>query len=177
MIQNRSEPCAERAIRKLVGFNGAQRAAVAGIRTKIWRFYKALKAYRQAPAPDKRASLEKRFDQIFTTHTCYASLNQALNRIHKNKAELLHVLERPDIPLHNNLSETDIRDYVKKRHISGSTRSDSGRRCRDTFATLKKTSRKLGNGFWAYLNDRLSGRNTVPWLPDLMKQRLAASLQ
>jgi hypothetical protein len=28
--------------------------------------------------------------------------------------------------LHNNLSESDIREYVKKRKISGSTRSDEG---------------------------------------------------
>ena len=39
-----------------------------------------------------------------------------------DKEELLLVLDRPEIPLHNNLSENDIREYVKKRKISGSTR-------------------------------------------------------
>jgi len=39
-----------------------------------------------------------------------------------------------EIPLHTNASETDIRDYVKVRKISGGTRSDLGRQCRDTFA-------------------------------------------
>jgi hypothetical protein len=71
-------------------------------------------------------------------------LNAALKRIHSNKTELLMVLERPDIPLHNNSAENAIRDYVKKRKISGSTRSEAGRRCRDTFTSLKKTCRKLG---------------------------------
>ena len=33
----------------------------------------------------------------------------------KNERELLLVLERPDIPLHNNLSEIDVREYVKRR--------------------------------------------------------------
>jgi hypothetical protein len=168
---------AERSIGKLVGFNDAQREAVAEVRSQIWEFYKDLKTYKEKPDPQTRTELEERFDQIFTTRTCYAMLNRAVDRIHKNKAELLHVLERPDIPLHNNSSERDIREYVKKRKISGSTRSDPGRRCRDTFASLKKTCRKLGVGFWDYLEDRLSGADSIPWLPDLLKQRLAVSLE
>jgi len=124
---------AERSIHKLVGFNDAQRDALEQIRSRIWEFYGELKTYKQAPTICKRPDLEKRFDEIFTTRTCYATLNEALKRIHKNKSELLLVLERPDIPLHNNTSETDIREYVKKRKISGSTRSDPGRRCRDTY--------------------------------------------
>jgi hypothetical protein len=168
---------AERSIKKLVGFNEAQRAAVADVRDKIWEFYQDLKAYKSKPTPKMRSELERRFDRIFTMRTYYASLNQALRRIHKNKAELLLVLERPDIPLHNNLSERDIREYVKKRKISGSTRSDAGRRCRDTFASLKKTCRKQGIGFWEYLNNRICGADTIPWLPDLLNMRLAASLE
>jgi hypothetical protein len=46
------------------------------------------------------------------------------------------------------LSETDIREYVKRRKISGGTRSEAGRRDRDTFASLKKTCRKLSVSFW-----------------------------
>jgi hypothetical protein len=168
---------AERSINKLLGFNDAQREALAQVRTKFWDLYAELKAYRQAPDQNKRSELEQRFERIFTMRTCYERLNQTLKRIHKNKPELLLVLERPDIPLHNNTSERDIREYVKKRKISGSTRSDLGRRCRDTFTSLKKTCRKLGVGFWEYLNDRVSGMNSLPWLPDLLKQRLQASLQ
>jgi len=97
--------------------------------------------------------------------TKYETLNQALKRIHKNKPELLLVLERPDVPLHNNTSETDIREYVKKRKISGSTRSDLGRRCRDTITSLKKTCRKLGFGFWQYLEDRVSRRTLFRAFP------------
>ena len=168
---------AERSIAKLVGFNEAQRKAVAEARSRIWSFYQDLKTYRLNPDRDKKAELRERFDSIFTTRTCYAMLNQALKRIHKNKADLLYVLDRPDIPLHNNSSERDIREYVKKRKISGSTRSDLGRRCRDTFASLKKTCRKLGIGFWHYLKDRIAGTNSIPWLPHLIEQRLAVSLQ
>ncbi len=55
------------------------------------------------------------------TKTCYQLLNNVLKRLKQNKAELLLVLTYPEIPLHNNLSERDIREYVKKRKISGST--------------------------------------------------------
>ena len=82
----------------------------------------------------------------------------------RNQEELLRVLQRPELPLHNNLSESDIRDYVKKRKISGSTRSPSGRRCRDTFASLKKTCRKNGLSFWQYLEDRVFGWHRIALL-------------
>ena len=162
---------AERTIHKLVGFTEEQRTILENVRTQIWDYYQDLKAYKTAPSADKKAALEQRFDEIFTARTAFASLNQALQRLHKNKSELLLVLDRPDIPLHNNTSEGDIRDYVKKRKISGSTRSELGRQCRDTFASLKKTCRKLGISFWEFLNDRLSGQGTIPPLPDLIRCR------
>jgi hypothetical protein len=166
---------AERTIKKLVGFNDAQREALEEIRTQIWDFYQALKGYREKPSRAKKTALEARFDEIFTKRTCFETLNQALKRLHGNKSELLVVLERPDIPLHNNLSEGDIREYVKKRKVSGGTRSELGRRCRDTFASLKKTCRKLGLSFWRFLNDRLSGTGVIPPLPDLIRRQAAAA--
>src|SRR5205085_3859486 len=89
---------------------------------------------------------------------------------------LLRVLQRREVPLHNNASESDIRDYVKKRKISGSTRSEDGRRCRDTFASLKKTCRKLGIRFWDYLRDRIRGLGQIPRLGDLIRQRAAEAI-
>ena len=85
------------------------------------------------------------------------------------------MLERPEIPLHTNGSETDLRDYVKKRKVSGGTRSDEGRRCRDTFASLKKTCRKLKISFWQYITDRMGyGSGAIRYLPDIVRERAAA---
>ena len=70
------------------------------------------------------------------------------------------------------LSESDIREYVKKRKISGSTRSPSGRTCRDTFTSIKKTCRKLGVSFWDYLIDRIENKGQIPQLPDLIKMKI-----
>ncbi len=162
---------AERLFAKLVGFNDEQRKALEGVRTEIWDFYAELWAYKFSPDATRKAELEAWFDKLCSTKTCFVSVNKALERMHKNKRELLLVLDRPDVPLHNNLSENDIREYVKKRKISGSTRSDEGRRCRDTFASLKKTCRKHGISFWAYLKDRVGGINAIPSLAELIRAR------
>lgn len=162
---------AERTLAKLIGFSDEQRAALEAKRTQVWHLYRTLKDYKDNPTAELKQEIENRFDVIFQEKTCFASLNNALKRLHNNKSELLLVLERPDIPLHNNLSENDIREYVTRRKRSGSTRSDLGRRCRDTFASLKKTCRKLGISFWLYLVDRNSGSNTIPQLSELVRQR------
>jgi hypothetical protein len=73
--------------------------------------------------------------------------------------------------LHTNLSEGHLRDYVKKRKISGGTRSELGRQARDTFASLKKTCRRLGVNFWAYLQDRVRGADQIPRLAVLIRQK------
>ena len=99
----------------------------------------------------------------------FATLQRALHRFRENKSELLLVLERPELPLHNNLSEGDIREYAKRRKISGGTRSDEGRRCRDTFLSLKKTCRKRGISFWRYLTDRITRTQAIEWLSDLIR--------
>ena len=124
----------------------------------------------------QKAQLSERFDQIFTQTTSFETLNQVLGRLNRRKTELLKVLDRPELPLHNNASEQDIREFVTKRKISGSTRSDQGRRCRDTFASLKKTCRKLGVSFWEYLTDRVGGKNLIPTLGELIAQKAAVSL-
>src|SRR5580765_7649272 len=75
--------------------------------------------------------------------------------LHTNKAELLMVLDRPEIPLHTNGSENDIRCQVTRRKVSAGTRSDAGRDCRDAFLGLAKTCEKLGIPVWDYLGNRL----------------------
>jgi hypothetical protein len=84
------------------------------------------------------------------------------------------VLERPKLPLHNNHYDSDIREYVKRRKISGGTRSELGRQCRDGFARLKKTGRKVGVSFWSYLKDRITGAGHIPRLPALIQARAQA---
>jgi hypothetical protein len=64
------------------------------------------------------------------------------------------VLERPEIPLHSNGSENDIRCHVTRRKVSAGTRSNIGRDCREAFLSLAKTCDKLGIAIWGYLGSR-----------------------
>jgi hypothetical protein len=122
------------------------------------------------PTKRSKAVLEARFDRIFTLETGLVTLDRLLKRLHKNKPELLMVLQRPEIPLHTNGSENDIRAQVTRRKVSGGTQSDVGRDCRDGFIGLAKTCFKLGVGFWDYLGARLNipGCQLIPPLPELI---------
>ena len=163
---------AERHVHRLIPNNDLERAAVQKKRDEIWDFYRMLREYRLSPDPQKVSELDDKFDQIFKeAKTCCKALNEVLGRTLKNKKELLRVLKRPEIPLHNNASETDIREYAKRRKIQGGTRSNEGRASRDTFTSLKKTCRKMKVSFWCYLNDRVSHRNQIPRLPVLMSEK------
>ncbi len=163
---------AERLVHKLDTFTDAQRAAQQHVRGLIWWFYADLKAYRLDPTPRRRCELRARFDRIFQRHTGFATRDRLLQRLHANKAELLMVLDHPEIPLHTNGSENDIRCQVTKRHLSGGTRSDIGR---DAFLGVAKTCRNLGIGFSDYLGARLGvfGSPTVPHLQDVIRCRAA----
>src|SRR5207302_1926936 len=110
---------AERLVHKLDTFTDEQRKAQACIRELIWSFYRDLKVYRQNPSRQRQASLRARFERIFTPKTGFVTLDRLLTRLHANKRELLMVLDRPEIPLHTNGSENDVRCQVTKRKVSG----------------------------------------------------------
>jgi Transposase IS66 family len=164
---------AERLVHKLDTFTDQHRAAQQRIRSLIWWFYADLKAYRREPTPARKAALRARFDRIFKRQTGFVTLDRLLARLHANKAELLMVLDRPEIPLHTNGSENDIRCQVTRRKISGGTRSDAGRDCRDAFLGLAKTCAKLRISFWDYLGARLAVAASVaiPNLPELVSSQ------
>jgi len=145
----------ERLVHKLETFTDAQRQAQQRVRGRIWWFYADLKAYKCEPTPRRSAELRARFDGIFPQSTGFATLDRLLKRLHANKVELLMVLDHPKIPLHTNGSENDIRCHVTKHAVSGGTRTDAGRDCRNAFLGLGKTCQKLGVAFWDYLGARI----------------------
>ena len=160
---------AERKVSRLIPLTPQQVQAVEQVRDQIWDFYQRLKEYRESPDESRKATLRAEFDQLVQQNTEYPSLNDALRLLDAKREGLLAVLEHPHLPLHNNLSERDIREYARLRKVSGGTRSELGKRCRDTFLSLKKTCRKLGVSFWQFLHDRLSGEAAISPLPDLMR--------
>lgn len=167
----------ERKIDRLIPLAPKHVAAKRRVQGEFWEIYADLKAYSESPSEDGRAAIEQRFDQLCASKTGYQDLNEALGNLYAKKDSFLTVLEHPGLPLHNNLSENDIREYARLRKISGGTRSDIGRRCRDTFMSLKKTCRKLGVSFSAFLTDRLSGKLQIPRLSELMRRAADPSVE
>lgn len=168
---------AERHVARLVPTTPSQRTAYDRERRAIWKYYQRLKAYRQTPTAARRVRLERDFDTLFRSRrTSYPDLNAALQKIHDRKEQLLLVLEHPELPLHNNGGEGDIRSFVRVKKVSGGTRSDLGRRCRDTFASLKKTCRKLAVSFRGYLQDRIYGIGQIPTLPEIIRQKASETI-
>ena len=122
---------------------------------------------------------------MFGWVTGFPELDDTVARLRANKAELLVVLDRPEIPLHTNNSEREICSYVTKRRISGETRAEAGKQARgwgpcapSSFLTLLKTCAKHAFAFWDYLGARLKipDADPVPWLPDLIRQPASASV-
>lgn len=120
--------------------------------------------------------MRRRFDRLVATRTGFATLDRLLARMQASRGELLVALDRPEVPLHTNNAENDLRAVVTRRKLSGGTRSDAGRACRDAFLGLLKTCTKLGIRFWVYPGARLgaSGAPTVPDLDHLVRQAALA---
>lgn len=159
----------ERHLKNLIpGNNEAKAKDLEAVLADFWSLYGKLKQYKQEPSSALASTLTQVFDELFKRKTSFELLNMALKHAYAKKEELLVVLKEPALPLHNNESESDIREFVKRRKVSGGTRSTSGQKCRDTFASLKKTCRKLGVSFFQFLKDRLAGKNEIDSLGSLI---------
>ncbi|QRM32161.1 transposase [Microvirga sp. VF16] len=158
---------AERHLQKLMPASPKQAKAVELVRETIWCFYRSLKLWKQSPTAGAEALFRRQFNRIFNQRTGYKELDELLARLARRKSELLRVLERPEIPLHTNASENDLRAWVTKRKVSGGTMSVDGRLARDVMLGLSKTCRKLGLSFFDYLGDRLGLNGAQPKIPPL----------
>jgi len=164
----------ERHYRKFISLTEEEGVLIDGIRDAIWNLYEMLKDYKKKSDHNLRNQIENEFDGLFNCKTESVAINDLLKNTLSRREGLLRVLDHAWLPLHNNDSERDIREYVKKRKISGSTRSERGRKARDTFAGLKKTCKKLGICFWDYLRDRISKLGQIKPLADLIAEKAMA---
>jgi hypothetical protein len=165
----------ERHYRKFISLSGEEKDLINGIRDAIWNLYEQLKDYKKTPRQELRKIIEEEFDGLFSCKTESSAINDLLKNTLSRRDGLLKVLDYPELMLHNNDSERDIREYVKKRKISGSTRSMLGRKARDTFASLKKTCKKLGVCFWDYLRDRIGKLGQIKPLSELIAEKARLS--
>ena len=129
-----------------------------------WAYYASLQDYRAGPTKELAEKLRLEFDELFSTQTKYAALDDRIAKTAAKKDELLTVLSLPEVPLHNNASELGARVSARRRDVSLHSRSERGVRAMDIFTTLVQTSKKLGISAFAYLRDRLSGSLEMPAL-------------
>jgi hypothetical protein len=131
---------------------------------RFWNYYASLQDYRAGPTEELAATLRLEFDELFSTCTGYAALDDRIAKTAANKEALLTVLTVPEIPLHNNASELGARVSARRRDVSLHSRSERGARAMDIFTTLVQTSKKLSVSAYEYLRDRLSLRFEMPSL-------------
>lgn len=136
---------------------------------KFWDYYDELKKYKANPTQEKKDGLSIEFDELFSADTDYFALNRVIKKTAKKKEFLLLVLEYPEIPLHNNTSELDIREKVIQRKIRNCFRSIRGAKASDTFLSLMATCRKQGISFWDYVRDRVYNLHKIPPLAEIIK--------
>ena len=167
----------ERHYRKLIPAHPEMAVDIEKVRDDIWKLYKDLKVYKEAPTEQERIRLSQVFDNLFKPEqpTPYQVLNDRLALTYAKRNRLLFVLEHPTTSLHNNLSETGGRGAKVKSKISGGTRSDNGRRAWDTFGSLNLTCRRLGICFYEYLMDRFLGLKKISRLGDIVRDRVKTS--
>jgi hypothetical protein len=131
---------------------------------RYWDFYYSLQRYRAGPSEQQAASLRLEFDELFSTRTGYAALDDRIAKTASKKDELLTVLSDPSVPLHNNGSELQARVSARRRDVSLHSRSVRGARAMDIFTTVVQTSKLHGLSAYTYFRDRLSRRFALPSL-------------
>ena len=151
--------------------------ALQAYRTDYWELYRALLAYRLSPSDQERARLSGAFDRLVQRETGYDALDERIRKTADKRAQLLAVLELPDVPLHNNDMELAARRRVRKRDVSFGPQSRAGARAWDTFQTIAATAAKLGVGLFHYLRDRLVCPETTPSLAERIAERSRLAAQ
>lgn len=138
---------------------------------KFWNYYHELLDYKEAPIQSLVMPLSKKFDRLFATKTGYAELDARIEKTQTKKAQLLLVLEHPEIPLHNNPAELGARAQARKRDINLQTRNEKGTQAKDSLMTIVQTAKKLGVNVFNYFYDRISKKFEMPALASLIPLR------
>lgn len=156
---------------RLTPFPLHRQETLAEFRKDYWEFYRRLVAYRQTPSASESQRLRTDFQGLFTCKTDYRALDEHFALTYAKQSQLLVVLDHPQVPLHTNQVERDLRTWVRRRKISSGARTLAGAQAWDTFLSLAVTARKLGVSFYHYIYDRIAATNLLPCLVQLVTAR------
>ena len=141
----------ERPLRKLECAAPEAERELEQVREAIWILYEKVKEA-SLTQTDKKEVYDL-YDRLIAMKSVSPGINEVIAAFANYREEMLKALEHPCLPLHNNDSERDIRGVAKRRNISGTTKSEEGRKFRDGLLTLKQTCSRLGVSFWGYLTN------------------------
>jgi hypothetical protein len=162
---------------KLTPFLPHHQETLAAFRKDYWEFYRRLVAYQQMPNEDESQRLRTDFQELFTRKTDYRALDERIALTYAKQTQLLVALDHPQVPLHTNQVERDLRTWVRRRKISSGARTLAGAQAWDTFLSLAVTARKLGVSFYHYIYDRIAATNLLPSLAQLVTARTQVANQ
>lgn len=157
----------ERPLRKIPASSKSVKKELELVRKAVWQLYHTLKD--SALTQTGREEVERQYDALVAMTSISPAITTVIDSFRQYRDEMLKALDHPGVPLHNNDSERDIRGFVKRRKISGSTKSEKGKKFRDGLASLKQTCFRLGISFWKYSSDWF--RLKPPDLAQLVRQR------
>ncbi|KKU25633.1 MAG: hypothetical protein UX37_C0017G0025 [Microgenomates group bacterium GW2011_GWA2_46_16] len=110
-------------------------------------FYHLSKHYGESPPVQrgqKKAEIQALFNQITSQVTGYDLLDNQLRLTQKKKTRLLLFLDHPQLPIHNNQCEQDLRQFVIMRKITGGTKSVAGDKSLARHLSVIQTAQKRG---------------------------------
>lgn len=157
----------ERPLRKIIPTCKQVEKELAQAREAIWTLYRKLKV--SALERTGKEEIFELYDQLVAIKSISPSINNVIEGFRCYRDEMLKALDHPGLPLHNNDSERDIRGAVKRRKISGSTKSEAGRKFRDGLMSLRQTCFRLGLNFWEFSLQWFRGK--PPDLAQLVRKR------
>ncbi len=149
----------------------AHQNELTAFRGRYWNFYRELYKYKKNPSTEFANSLSSEFDTLFSTKTGYDDLDVRSAKSKAKKKELLTVLNHPEIPLHNNLSENGARVQKRREDVSLHTITEAGTKAKDTMMTIVETCKKHGMSSYQYIYDRVSKTFKMPSLASLIKEK------
>lgn len=160
----------ERPLRSIVPTSPQVEEELTTVRNAIWTLYRLVAE--ASLTQSNREEVYRLYDALVEMKSISPEIMSVIEVFRNRRFDLLKALDHPGLPLHNNDSERDIRRVVKRRVISGGTKSELGRKFRDGLATLKQTCFRLGQSFWDFSLEWFRGQ--PPDLAEIVRLRYQA---
>ncbi len=137
-----------------------------------WAFYHALRTYQEVPTATEWTRLDARFVTLLAMVTGYDALDDRIAKTRAKHTELLQVLSHPKLPLHNNAAELICRAHAPARCELRATNRSGGVRL-GCGADPRWHCQEARYQHLSLLPEphRISGRNEMPSLADIITQR------